>query len=81
MELVKLYIIDSAKGKGLGQKLMEQSIAWAGAQGATQVYLETLNELSAAVKLYEKLGFQFLKAPLGNSGHTACDIWMLRSLL
>jgi putative acetyltransferase len=79
-ELVKLYLVDDARGKGLGRKLMETSLKWAKEQGYTHIYLETFNELASAVGLYQKLGFQNLPAPLGESGHHACEIWMLKAL-
>ena len=81
VELVKPYLSDEAKGKGFGRKLMEMSIAWAQSHGATHVYLETFGELSAAVSLYKKLGFFALEGPLGDSGHDACTIWMLKKLV
>jgi putative acetyltransferase len=80
VELVKLYLKASAKGRGLGAKLMTRAIEWAQSNGATHIYLETLNELSSAVQLYEKLGFKYLDEPLGDSGHHACDIWMVKEL-
>lgn len=30
------------------------------------------------VDMYEKAGFRYLSAPLGNSGHFACNLWMLK---
>ena len=80
LELVKLYLVDKAKGKGFGKKLMEECINWAREEGFTHVYLETFGELSAAVVLYEKLGFKSLPTALGNSGHDACTIWMEKKL-
>lgn len=75
-ELVKLYLRDEARGKGIGRNLMLECISWAKTMGYTHLYLETLTELSAAVSLYQSLGFQNLSAPLGESGHHACQIWM-----
>lgn len=80
VELVKLYLDSSAKGKGLGKKLMRECISWAQSKGFTHIYLETLNELSSAVKLYESMGFYSLNSPLGDSGHNACNIWMLKEI-
>ena len=80
VELVKLYLCNEAKGKGLGRKLMETCLDWAKQQGVTHVYLETFDELSSAVGLYKKLGFVSLNGPLGESGHHACTIWMLKEL-
>ena len=79
-ELVKLYLKSSARGTGLGKQLMLQSMEWAKANGYEQIYLESMPELSKAVSIYENVGFTRLKAPLGNSGHCGCDIWMLKQL-
>ncbi len=80
VELVKLYLDHHAKGKGLGKELMNKCIQWAREKGFTHIYLETLNELSSAVKLYESMGFHSLNSPLGDSGHNACDIWMIKEI-
>lgn len=78
IELVKLYIDKKARGKGLGRKLMEISIDEAKKLNCKSVYLETLPELSNAVGLYQDLGFKKLEKALGNSGHFACHLWMLK---
>lgn len=80
-ELVKLYLAPSARGTGLGKALMLKAMAWAKEAGYEQVYLETMPELSNAVTMYEKLGFNRLSTSLGNSGHDGCSIWMLKNLL
>jgi putative acetyltransferase len=79
-ELVKLYVAKEARGTGLGKQLMEKSMSWAKTHGYTQVYLESMPELTKAVSIYEKVGFKSLDGPLGNSGHCGCDIWMLKEL-
>jgi putative acetyltransferase len=79
-ELVKLYVAKEARGTGLGKQLMEKSMSWAKSYGYTQVYLESMPELTKAVSIYEKVGFKSLDGPLGNSGHCGCDIWMLKEL-
>lgn len=79
-ELVKLYLLPEARGKGIGKTLMERCIAQAREWGYVQLYLETLNELDIAVSLYERMGFAYLKGPLGNTGHFACEIRMLKQL-
>ena len=79
-ELVKLYVAKEARGTGLGKELMEKSMSWAKSHGYSQVYLESMPELTKAVSIYEKVGFKSLNVPLGNSGHCGCDIWMLKSL-
>lgn len=79
-ELVKLYLLPEARGKGLGKLLIEHCISTARTNGYQQIYLETMPELSMAMSLYEKCGFRYLNGPLGNSGHFGCDLWMLRTL-
>lgn len=79
-ELVKLYLSEDARGKGLGKLLMETASAWAKDYGYTHLYLETFRELDSAVHLYKKLGYQDLFHPLGDSGHHACEVWMLKTL-
>jgi putative acetyltransferase len=79
-ELVKMYLLKNVRGLGLGKMLIEKCMETAVELGYTKMYLETLPELKNAVYLYEKMGFERLKNPLGNSGHTSCDIWMLRDI-
>ncbi len=79
-ELVKLYLNASARGTGLGKSLMQKSMQWAKENGYTQVYLESMPELSKAVSIYENVGFKRINQPLGNSGHCGCDIWMTKQL-
>lgn len=79
-ELVKMYLSPSARGKGTGKLLIDKCLKEAAAKGYTQVYLETMPELNKAVTVYEKFGFEYLNAPLGNTGHFGCDIWMLKKM-
>jgi putative acetyltransferase len=79
-ELVKMYLKGDARGKGLGRRLIEQSLHFAEAAGYTQVYLETMPELKQALNVYQKFGFRYLNGPLGNSGHHGCSLWMLKEL-
>lgn len=79
-ELVKLYLSSSHRGKGIGLQLMEKSIASAQKMGYTRLYLESLPELSRAVGMYARAGFNHLSHPLGNSGHFGCTIWMVKDL-
>lgn len=80
VELVKMYLLPEARGLGLGKKLIMKSLDTASSFGYSQVYLETMAELSAAVQTYVHLGFKRLSEPLGNSGHHSCEIWMLKEL-
>ena len=79
-ELVKLYLLPEARGKGIGKRLMETSADSAKTFGYTHLYLETMPELSIAVDLYERMGYHYLNTPCGISGHHACNLWMLKEL-
>ena len=79
-ELVKFYLNGAARGKGVGKALMQKSMDWAKEFGYEQIYLETMPELSTAIGMYIKMGYQHLPAALGNTGHDGCTIWMLKQL-
>jgi putative acetyltransferase len=79
-ELVKLYLASKARGQGLGKMLMQKCELAAMDLGYINIYLETMPELNVAVPLYQKMHYQYLEAPLGNSGHSGCNIWMLKRL-
>jgi putative acetyltransferase len=79
-ELVKMYLLPHARGLGLGRTLIEKSIDWARDAGYKQIYLESMPELKKALEVYAKFGFEYLKGPMGNSGHTGCSLWMLKKL-
>lgn len=76
-ELVKLYLHKSARGRGIGKELMLKSIQSAKEMGYNHLYLESLPELNQAVELYKNVGFQLLPNRMGDSGHFACDLWMV----
>lgn len=80
VELVKLYVSKEARNRGVATKLMKLSFEKAKEFGYTSVYLETMPELTSAIQLYERVGFELLDHSLGNSGHFACNIWMLKNL-
>ncbi|MBQ3573951.1 MAG: GNAT family N-acetyltransferase [Clostridia bacterium] len=62
-ELQKLYLADSVKGIGLGYKLIsfvEEKMAEAGFKSS---YLETHENLKAALHIYEKSGYSQIERP------------------
>jgi len=52
-----LYVSESVRGKGFGEKLIKKAITFAGQTGAKGVLLETNIENLPAQRLYEKVGF------------------------
>ncbi|MVT10678.1 GNAT family N-acetyltransferase [Chitinophaga tropicalis] len=79
-ELVKYYLTSASRGKGLGKILMDKIFIAAKELGYQQLYLESFPDFSKAVSIYEKAGFRRLDAAMGNSGHYACNVWMLKDL-
>jgi len=79
-ELVKMYLLPSARGLGLGKKMIAACLENAKQLGYQQVYLETMPELKDALKTYEKFGFTYLNGPLGNTGHFGCALWMIKKI-
>ena|SRR5689334_15444935 len=56
-ELRKMYLRPSTRGAGLGRRLLDVAIAFARARGATQIVLDTVEEMRAAIAFYEAHGF------------------------
>ena len=80
-ELVKVFLAETARGKGLGYRMLNNCVEAAKKNGFKKMYLETITPaLEKAVKLYEQFGFEYLIAPLGNSGHNACNVWMQKEI-
>ena len=78
-ELQKLYLADAAKGKRVGRRLSETVERAAKDEGYKKLYLETHSLLDAAIRLYEKLGFQQIPKPQGVQ-HGAMDHFYLKAL-
>jgi putative acetyltransferase len=79
-ELAKFYLSNKIRGRGIGKQLMLKCFESAKQMGYNKLYLESMPQFSNAVSMYEKYGFTKINAPLGNSGHTTCDIWMIKDL-
>ncbi len=79
-ELVKMYVSKAARGKGLGKILLDRCIRAAQQNGFKRMYIETMPELNRAIAMYQKNGFNFIPSSLGNSGHSGCDLFMIKNL-
>ena len=78
-EMQKLYLDDSAKGKGYSKELVAVAENWAKGAGYKKLYLETHSNLTVAMKLYEKLGFKQIEKP-SCVVHGTMDHFYLKSL-
>jgi putative acetyltransferase len=79
-ELRKMYLLQRARGLGVGRALLVQSLAFAAAAGYERCYLETLDNMHEARRLYERFGFERIPGPLGNTGHCGCNSFFIRRL-
>ncbi len=79
-ELQKMYFSPLVRGKGYGKKMIEKCLQAAKDFGYNHCYLESDPSMEVAIHIYKKHGFSLLNAPLGGTGHHACDIWMLKKL-
>ena len=79
-ELQKMYFHHEARGLGLGVAMMDKCLIAAKDFGYEKCYLETMPYMKAAQHLYKKSGFEYLCEPMGNTGHNACPVWMLKNL-
>lgn len=79
-ELRKMYFLPELRGTGMGAKMLTLCLQEARRFGYTQCYLETMEGMETARKLYEKHGFGYLEERMGNTGHSSCGTWMCRRL-
>jgi len=79
-ELQKMYFLPEARGLGLGIQMIQKCLESAKDFGFEKCYLETMPYMEAAQQLYKKVGFDYICAPMGNTGHVSCPVWMLKDL-
>ena len=78
-ELQKMYCYKEARGTGLAHELMKNALDYA-RKYYKKCYIETLSNMIAANKFYEKYGFVRLDKPYIQTEHYACDVWYIREL-
>jgi GNAT superfamily N-acetyltransferase len=74
-EMAKLAVAPSARGKGIGRRLVRAAIDFAKGAGAGKMTLESNQKLAPALKLYESMGFVHAALPADLSYVTA-DVYM-----
>ena len=72
-ELQKMYCLQEIRGTGVSHKLMDTALEYA-KKYYSRCYLETLENMVAAQKFYEKYGFKRVYEPLVKTEHFACDV-------
>ena len=79
-ELQKMYFSRELRGLGWGDRLIRKALARAKSLGYDVMYLETMPCMKAAQSLYLLHGFRYLDQPRGQTGHTACTVWMEKEI-
>lgn len=79
-ELQRMYLRAEARGRGIGDALLQRCIAAAKQFLYVRCYLETVKQMRPALEFYGRHGFRDLQAPLGRTGHEHNDRWMIRPL-
>lgn len=77
-EIKRLYVRPSGRGHGFGRRLVEQSIASAKSAGYSEVVLDSDPELTTAIAMYERMGFEYVDAYNNNPSDDA--VYMRLSL-
>jgi len=79
-ELRKMYFLPELRGAGLGSRLLRIVLDAARDAGYALCYLETLENMHRARRLYETHGFKPIPQAMGNTGHSSCNRFMTLSL-
>lgn len=78
-ELQKMYCLQEARGTGIAYVLIDTALKYA-KEYYNRCYLETLDNMTAAQKFYEKHGFERIYEPLVKTEHFACDVRYIKEL-
>ena len=78
-ELQKMYCLPETRGTGISHKLMDMALEYA-KKYYSKCYLETLSNMIAAQKFYEKYGFVKVDEPIVKTEHFACDVRYIKYL-
>lgn len=77
-EIMQVYFLPRVRGLGLGKKLVTRLMEEASDCGFAGLYIESVPELTTAIRLYESLGFEHIPERLGTGGHAVCTVFMRR---
>lgn len=81
VELAKMTVHASHRGRGVGRRLLEFAIEQARQMRACRIYLESNTRLASALRLYEQLGFRHLPGPLHGTRNQRTNVVMELLLL
>ena len=73
-ELVKMAVDPAFQGKGISRLLIEKCLEVAKEANAKRIYLQSNSQLTTAIALYEKYGFQHI--PVKDAHYQTADVMM-----
>lgn len=79
-ELKGMYLSSQVRGLGLGTVLIKHVLHAASKIRFQECYLETMDFMHGANRLYQKSGFVKLDKPIGNTGHHWTNCWYIKKL-
>jgi len=80
-EIIKMATDPVAQGKGVGEKVIRRLVSVAHERGADALWLETNDILTAAVRLYERVGFRSLECEeFWPTPYDRCNLQMIMEL-
>jgi putative acetyltransferase len=80
-ELQRMYLSPEHRRRGVGRALLAACIREAGRYRFDYCYAETISEMAPALSFYECHGFRRLEAPIGRTGHSHNDRWMMLQIV
>jgi ribosomal protein S18 acetylase RimI-like enzyme len=69
----QVWVAPEARGRGVGATLLDAAIGWARARKATEVRLDVTAGDGAAARLYRRMGFVDVGAPVPMPGRTTFE--------
>lgn len=79
-EIQKLYVSETRKRQGIGQRLLNKIETYAKEAGIEKLYLETHSNLREAIRLYEKNGYHKINKP-DEVVHSTMDLFYIKELV
>jgi putative acetyltransferase len=79
-ELQRMYLRRDARGRGIGNALLEHCLKAARQFLYVRCYLETISQMQGALAFYARHGFRDLESRVGATGHEHNDRWLMRPL-
>lgn len=75
-----MALLPEVRGQGVGRRVMERVIDEARARGARELVLEVIEQNTAAVRLYERMGFKARRRLLGFEGKAPAGLPAVNAL-